>query len=84
MDLPIICSTDNEFASSVELYIKDGRNLIGLMICVAKYGLHALEFSKLVDLQCSLGHGIILSELGVEFGVNTSPINVLFLRCLSN
>ena len=51
---------------------------------MTKDGLHAVELGILVDLYHSLGHGVLLAELGVEFGVEACPINVLFLRCLPN
>ena len=42
-DLPVIGSADYKAAASVELHIKDGGDLVGGVVCVAKHSLHPLE-----------------------------------------
>ena len=74
----------NEFAGSVELYIKNGRDFVRLEVCMAEYGLHALELGKLVQLNRSCGGRVLSTEPGVDFSVETCRTNVLFLRGLSN
>lgn len=83
-DLPIICSTDNEFASSVELYIKNGRDLVSLEVRMTEYGLYALELGKLVQLNCPCGGGVLSAKPRVNFGVKTCRANALFLGSLPN
>jgi len=82
-DLPVVGSADYKAASPVELDIKNGGNLIGGVVSVAKHSLHPLELGVCSQLNGAAQIGSQLTRSLVHLSQQVRLSEFLALVCLT-